>query len=596
MPLDAWITALVVVLTVGALVSERISAPFAILGAVTVLLALRVIDAEQAFIGFSNPAPITVGALYVLVAAVEKTGAMERVTARILGSGGPKSKRDIRSIARVAAPTALASSFLNNTPIVAMVAPSVISWARRTGRSASPYLMPVSFAAILGGLMTLIGTSTNLVVSGLLETAGQDEIGLFEISKVGVPVAVGGLVVMLLVVPRLLPQRLAPSEEVGEDAREFTVEMEVGTSKEVAGRTVLDAGLRNLEGVYLVERKRDGRTLTPVPPDVVLQAGDRLTFAGNVERVMDLQRMPGLVSAEEPHIPSATEQRRRRFYEVVVADDSPLANTTLKDADFRSRYGAAVLAIHRRGERMPGKLGAVRIKPGDVLLVLAGDRFKSRWSKERDFLVVAALDGGVPPVREKAPVVGLVTLALFVVVTLGWMDILVASLLAAAALVVTRVLTPLEARNSVDINVLVVIAASFGIGEAIATSGLADFVAENFLGLFDRFGNIGLLVGVLITTVVLTELITNNAAAVLMFPLALATATQAGLDPRPFAMAIAVGASASFLTPIGYQTNTIVYSMGGYRFSDFIRVGLPLTFFVIVTASIIIPIAWPLTP
>ncbi|MGI8773535.1 MAG: SLC13 family permease [Actinomycetota bacterium] len=594
MPAEAWITAVIVVLTIAALITEKISAPFAIMGAVIALLTLKVIDQDQAFIGFSNPAPITVAALYVLVAAVEKTGAMERVTAKVLGSG--RSKRgDSMAIARIAGPTALASSFLNNTPIVAMVAPSVIAWCKRSGRSPARYLMPVSFAAILGGLMTLIGTSTNLVVSGLLKTAGEPEISMFEISKVGVPVAVGGLVLLVLTAPRLLPKRVAPSEELSADGREFSVEMQV-SGNEIAGRSILEAGLRNLEGVFLAEINRGGVRRTAVAPDEILEQGDRLLFVGNVDSVMDLQRIPGLVSAEQPHLPTASEQRLRRFYEVVVAEGSDLANSTLKEAGFRANFNAAVVAIHRRGERLPGKLGSIRVQAGDVLLVLAGDDFKRRFRNSREFLVVAPLGGGAPPVREKAPIVGIVTLALFVVVTAGWMDIMVAALLAAAILVLTRVLTPMEARTSIDINVLIVIAASFGIGEAISTSGLAEEIARNFIGTFDSFGNIGLLVAVLIATSLFTEVITNNAAAVLMFPLALSVAAQAGLDPRPFAIAIAVGASASFLSPIGYQTNTIVYGMGGYRFTDFIRVGLPLHLLVITVASIVIPIAWPLNP
>lgn len=591
MPWEAWLTLAVVGITVGLLVSERVSPPFAILAAVVSLLTVGVIDSDQAFTGFSNEAPIAVAALYVLVAAVEKTGAMERLTAKLLG---PAERRESVTLARVLGATAGASSFLNNTPIVAMVAPSVISWARRTGRSPSRYLMPVSFAAILGGVVTLIGTSTNLVVSGLLDESGAEPLGLFEISKVGLPVALVGVAMLILIAPRLIPARRAPSEDIGEESREFTVEMAVAGGSSLSGTTVAEAGLRNLEGVYLVELQRQGRRRTPVPPEEVLEEGDRLTFAGNVGRVVDLQRIPGLISAEESHFPSAAEDQRRRLFEVVVAEDSPLANATLKEVGFRARYGAAVLAVHRQGQRVPGKLGTLQLRPGDVLLVLAGDDFKRRWRDERDFLVVAALDGEPPPRREKAPIVGLVTLALFLLVTTGITDILVASLLAAAALVLLGVLTPYEARSSVDLNVIVVIAASFGLGEAIASSGLADQIAETIIGSFSSLGDVGLLLGVLLATVLLTELITNNAAAVLMFPIALSTAGQAGLDPRGFAIAIAIGASASFLTPIGYQTNTMVYGMGGYKFGDFIRVGFPLTILVIIAAMLIIPIAWPL--
>jgi di/tricarboxylate transporter len=592
MTLDAWITLAVVVLTMGVLAVELVAPSVAVLGAVTVLLVLRVIDLELGFAGFSNPAPLTVAALYVVAASVQKTGVLERVTAFVLGSGQGGGER--RTLARILAPVAGSSAFLNNTPIVAMVAPAIVSWTRRTGHSPSSYLLPVSFATILGGLLTLIGTSTNLVVSGLLDAAGHEPLGLFEIGKVGLPVAITGIALLVLVTPLLLARRIAPSEAVEDDAREFTVEMVVTGGGAPAGQSVSEAGLRNLQGVYLVEIERDGHRIAPVSPDEVLVDGDRLTFAGNVERVLDLQQRPGLASAEEPHFSVVGSALRRRLFEAVVAAASDLDGATLKDVGFRGRYGAAVLAIHRAGERVPGKLGEVRLRAGDVLLVLADHGFRRRLLGDPSFLVIAPLGANGPPRREKGPIVGGVILAMLLLATTGALDILVAALLAAFALIALRVLTAGEARDAIDLNVIVLIAASFGIGNAIEESGLAQQIARLVVGPLGELGDIGLLLGVLVATMLLTELITNNAAAVLMFPIAMATAAQAGLDPRGFAIAIAVAASASFLTPIGYQTNTIVYGMGGYRFTDFARVGAPLTVLVLLVAALVIPIFWPL--
>jgi di/tricarboxylate transporter len=591
---EAWFTLVVVACIVALLVTERVPPSVAILGGVIVVLVARIVTPEEAFSGFSNPAPITVAALYVLAAGVQKTGSLERLTGSLLGQGGGRPLSDRKALARLLFPTAAASAFLNNTPIVAMIAPNIVAWARRAGRSPSPFLIPVSFAAILGGVLTLIGTSTNLVVSGLLVDAGRPALGLFELTPVSLPLTVAGLVMLILLAPKLLPPRHAPSEDVRATAREFMVEMMVEERGSVVGRSVAEAGLRNLQGVYLVELDRRGRTIAPVAPDEVLEAGDRLTFAGNVGRMLDLQRIPGLRSAEQPHFPQEQGTRGRRFFEVVVADDSPLSNSTLKQVGFRARYDGAVVAIHRAGERVPGKLGEVVLRAGDVLLVLAGDGFHTRWREERDFLVVAPLDGAPPPRREKAPLVGLLVVALFVTVGFGFLDILEAALLVAIALVVFRVLTPFEARQAIDLNVIVVIAGSFGIGAAIAESGLAGTIAHTFVSWFSGFGDLGLIVGILIATIVLTELITNNAAAVLMFPIALATANEAGIDAHPIAVALAIGASASFLTPIGYQTNTIVYGMGGYRFGDFVRVGLPLTVVAVIVTAVFVPLVWPL--
>ena len=596
MPGDAWLTLAVVAATVVVLALDRASPPAAVMGAVTLLLLAGVIDEGQAFSGFSNPAPITVAALYVLSAAAQATGIVELLTARILGPAASSNLTDRQVLSRILIPTTMASAFLNNTPIVAMVAPGVISWARRAGRSVSQFLMPVSFASILGGVITAIGTSTNLVVSGLLVASDQEPLGLFEIGQVGLPAAIAGLVVVILLAPRALAPRRAPGERMGDDAREFTVEMTLSNGSPLAGKTVAAAGLRNLEGVFLVEVERSGYRIAPVSPDEVLVTGDRLTFAGNVSRVLDLQRLPGLTSAEQPHFSFAGSAMRRRMFEAVVGEDSALAGSSLKEVGFRSRYGGAVLAIHRAGERIDAKLGEVRLHPGDVLLVLSDADFRRRWNDGRDFLVIAPLDGETPPRRDKAVVVGVVVVALLALVGTGALDILQAALVAAFSLVVFRVLSPAEARNAVDLNVIVVIAGSFGLGEAVSGSGLAQELADTIIEPLGSLGDVGLLIGVLLATVLLTELITNNAAAILVFPIAMAVASQSGLDPRPFAMAIALAASASFLTPIGYQTNTMVYGMGGYRFGDFARLGLPLTLIVLAIGTFVIPVFWPLTP
>ena len=590
MILDAWLTLGVVVTAVAVMATDRAPASYVVMAATTVLLVAGVIDTGQAFQGFSNPAPIAVAALYVVAAGAAKTGLVDRLPA-LLGSGASGARVQM---ARLLVPTATASAFLNNTPIVAMVAPSVLSWAQRTRRSPSKFLMPVSFASILGGLLTLIGTSTNLVVSGLLEAAGAAPLGLFEIGLVGLPVAGAGLAFLVLAGPALLPDRRSAGQDVDEDGRKFTVEMLVSAESPLVGQTIDEGGLRHLDGVFLVELERCGRRLTPVTPSELLEAGDRLTFAGNISRVLDLQRIPGLVSAEERHFPDGGDRVQRRFFEAVIAEGSSLAGSTLKDVGFRARYGAAVVAIRRAGARIALKLGDITLRPGDLLVVLAHEDFQRLARRPRDFIVVAPLGEEPPPRREKQGAVALVMAGLMVALGTQVLDVVQAALLAAVALVALRVLTPSEARFAVDLNVVVVIGASFGLGAAIAQSGLADQIALVFIRPLALLGDTTLLLGILIGTMCLTELITNNAAAVLMFPIATAAAAQAGLDPRGFAIAVALGASASFLSPIGYQTNTMVYAMGGYRFTDFTRLGLPLTVLVVVVAALVLPVAWPL--
>ncbi len=447
---------------------------------------------------------------------------------------------------------------------------------------------------MFGGVITVIGTSTNLTVSGLLSEDGQDPLGLFEITAVGLPTAIVGVTLLVLLAPRLLPNRVAPSEDLAASSREFIVEMEVFPGSALVGRSVADAGLRNLQGVYMVEIERDGRAIAPVRPDVVLVEGDRLVFAGNAGRVVDLQAMTGLRPAAEQHFAAAGDAMGRRFYEAVVGNGSPLEGTTLKDVDFRSRYGAAVFAIHRSGERVLGKLGEVRIRGGDVMLLVAERGFDRRWRDANDFLVVSPLDGAVPLRRNKARIVELATLALVLVAGLGLLDVTKTALVVALGLVALRVIRPDEARRSIDMNIIVLIAASFGIGAAVSESGLAIEIADLFLGAFGGWGDVGILAGVLIATMIATELLSNNAAAVLMFPIAMATAEKADLEPRSLAIAILMGASLSFLTPVGYQTNTMVFSMGGYKFRDFARLGFPLTIASAAMSILLIPLVFGL--
>ena len=599
MTVDAWLTLAVTVVTIALLAMERFPPPLVMGAAVTVLLVFGVIDEKGALSGFSNDAPATVAALYILAGATEITGALDGLTSRALGRRPVSDERDrlahLRQLARISFPSMAASAFIANTPLVGMLAPRILAWCERTGRSASRYLMPLSYAVIFGGCITLIGTSTNLVVSGLLRESGQEPLGVFEITTTGVPIALVGVTLIVLLAGRLLPVRATPNEAL-QGAREFTVEMLVAPGSPLAGKGVAEGGLRNLQGVFLVEIERDGRILAPVGPDEVMAEGDRLIFAGNVTRIIDLQRLQGLISAEERHFAAVGVAQERRFFEAVVGESSSLVGSTLKDSDFRARYGAAVLAIHRSGQRIPGKLGETRLRTGDVLVVIANQGFWDRWQDHPDFLVVAPLFGRIPLRRERAWVVRVLSLGLIVSAGAGWLSLLQASLLVAIGLVVSRTITAGEAKRAVDLDIIILMATSFGLGVAMAESGLAEQIARVLVPAFRPFGDVGLLAGILVATMLMTELLSNNAAAVLMFPIAMATAQRAGLAPRPFAIVILFGATLSFLTPIGYQANTLVWGMGGYRYRDFARLGAPLTLATVITAIVLVPVAFPLHP
>jgi di/tricarboxylate transporter len=417
-------------------------------------------------------------------------------------------------------------------------------------------------------------------------------LGLFEPTLVGLPIAIAGVAAVVFLSPRVLPDRSPVSGELSEAGRDFTVTMRVKRNGEADGATVSEAGLRQLQGVFLVEIQRDGRSIAPVAPDERLEGGDLLTFVGRVDNVVDLQRVRGLTSAEARQIRHLAGTVHA-FYEVVVGAGGDMVGQTLKEVDFRARYDAAVIAIHRAGHRVNAKLGDVTLRVGDTLLILSDAEFRARWRDRPDFAVIAPLSGISPRQPRRAWLVAAVGVGFVLATGSGQVPILHASVAAAMVVVATRVLTLRQARDAVDLQIVVLIAAAFGLGAAVSSSGLAEAVAGGLVSAMSPLGDIGSLAAVMVATIILTELVSHNAAAALMFPIAVAAAATIGADPRPFVVAVMMGASLSFLTPLGYQTNLMVYGLGGYRFSDFSRVGVPLNVVTITLSLILIPIVFP---
>jgi di/tricarboxylate transporter len=584
---EAWFVLAVVLGVLGAMMSSRVSPAVAMSAGMVAVLVAGVVTPDQALAGFSNAAPLTVGALFILARAVEKTGALSPVVKSAMGD----SRGLRRSLARLVLPTAAASSFLNNTPIVAMLLPEVRAWAKSRKRSASKFLMPLSFAALLGGVVTLIGTSTNLVVSGLLVESGQPELGFFEISAVGLPIAIIGSLVLIVLTPWLLPDRTPVDPQVDSESRDFVVDMVVAENGPLAGKTVEAAALRHLDGLFLATLERKGDLLAPVAPDTMLARGDRLRFVGRADNVLDLQKTRGLLSSEAGQV-HALQGSGSRYFEVVIGSESPLVGETLSGIGFRSRYQAAVLAIHRAGQRIEGKLGTVELRLGDTLLLVADNAFRDRWRDRNDFLLVSGIGQAQSPASRRAWIVGVITLALVLSASLDLIPILSGSLVAAVALVAFRVLTPGEAQGAVDLDVILVIATAFGVAAAVEQSGLAAVLASGLVGAFSGLGDQGILLGVVVATVILTAVLSNNASALLMFPIAVSAAGATAIQERGFAVAVAIAASVDFLTPIGYQTNTMVYGPGGYRFGDYARLGAPLTLLVTLVIMVVVPVVW----
>jgi di/tricarboxylate transporter len=591
MTLEIWLTLSVISLCLMALMLTRYEPDQVLFGGVTVLLVLGVLSPSQALAGFANPGLIAVAVLYVVAAGLRETGALYGLVNRMFGR--PKSVATAQ--ARMMLPVTFMSAFLNNTPVVASFLPAVLDWAKKQNISPSKLMMPLSFAAIFGGTCTVIGTSTNLVIHGMLLNTGSAGFGFFELAWVGLPCAVVGIAYILIASRWLLPERIAAMEALS-DPREYTVEMAVAPDGPLAGKTVEAAGLRHLPGLFLIEIERDGHLIAAPGPDEVLESDDTLVFAGITESIVDLQRIEGLMPATHQVFKLDAPRPMRTLVEVVVSRYASVAGRTIRDGRFRTSYGGVVIAVARHGQRVPGKIGDIRIQPGDTLLVEADLQFAARHRNSRDFLLVRPIDaeGVVFPRHERRWVSWVILLGVVTLAGTQVMDLVVAGMLGAGLMVATRCLDASTARRSLDLEILLVIGASLALGEAMRVSGTADLLANLGVGLAGDHPMV-LLVAVYATTVVLTSVITNNAAAVLMFPLVLVAVQAGGYSPTPFVVALTVAASAGFATPLAYQTNLMIYGPGGYRFTDFLRFGLPLNLVIGVTAVLIIPQVWPLT-
>lgn len=589
MTFPAGLTLFVVGLMLLGLVFEVLAPDVIVFSALGTLLLTGVLTPKDALSGFSNSGMLTVGILFIVAYAAQSSGILEFFADRVMG----KSSGGRRPLLRLMAPVVGLSAFLNNTPIVAMFTPTIRDWALRNRLAPSRFLIPLSYASIFGGICTLIGTSTNLVVNGLLQQSLGRSLGMFELAWVGIPCALAGMLFIFLFGYRLLPDHVDPEQDFQRGGREYGLEMRISQGSPLAGKSVLSAELRRLERIFLAEIVRGGTTIAPVRPDEVLAAGDILFFTGHVGDIVRLQGIPGLdVCQEQDFLASMQCNGQGRLVEAVVSRSSPMLGKTLREGNFRARYDAAVLAVHRHGEKLKTGLGLLELKPGDTLLLLAGPDFLKRWNQSRDFYLISKV-GNLPVLNRKKTVVsllcllGMVTLSAF-----GIMDILEAAILSVMALLLTRTITVVEARRSIELNVLIVIAASLGISMALQKTGAAAFLASWVINHVLFLGPIGLLAAIYLVTSVMTEVITNNAAAALVFPIAISTAAQANLDPIPFVIAVAVAGSASFATPIGYQTNMMIYGPGGYSFRDFLRVGVPMNILFMVVSLLVIPMVW----
>ena len=587
MGFDGWLTASVIVASFIVLLSTSLSADVVFMCAAVMLMMAGVLTPEELLGGFANLGLATVAVMFIIASALTRTGALSALSNQLLGS--PKKLSTAQ--ARLMFPVAAISSLLNNTPVVAMMIPLVSKWAKRLKMSPSQLMMPLSYAAIVGGVCTLIGTSTNLVINDMLITEGIEGLLLFELALVGVPLVLVTIVFVIMMSNRLLPAG-EEDTEVFSDTKEYTIEMVIGQGSVLGGQSIEKAGLRNLAGVYLIEIIRGDRVFAAVSPHESLLEGDRLIFAGDVDSVVDLQNIRGLVYAEDQVFKIDGDRSSRNFVEVILGRSFPYLGKTVRESQFRKKYGSAIVAISREGEHVKQRIGDIEFRKGDLLLLEASPQFTQTRRFEKDFLLISDVHNSAPTLYSRR-FLALAILALqIVLVTLNIFSLFEAACVSIVLLLATRCISVEESRMSIDWEVLLVIAASIALGTAAEKTGMASVLAGSTVALASgsAYGSLAALFAV---AAVMTALISNLAAAVILFPVALSVAAQLEVSALPFVVTLMVAASVSFATPIGYQTNLMVYGPGNYRYMDFLKMGIPLTIVLGLVTLGLVPVFWP---
>lgn len=594
-----WQIALVFALLIGAMISfakEKVSPDVVALTLFVVIALTGLVSVKDAFAVFSNPAPITVAAMFVLSAALVRCGALD-----YLSTGFAKASVLPYPVVLflLVALIAFVSAWINNTPVVVVFVPVVLNLARKMGLPGSKFLIPLSYASVLGGICTLIGTSTNLVVNGLLVERGEPEFSMFELAAVGVPVTAVGALYLAIVGRRLLPAReMLTSILSEEERREYFTEAYVPGGSPLIGKSLRAAGLVTARGFRVIEVVRDGVGIHIDPASTPLRESDRLVLACRPSGIARARSMPGFDFTAEAGLEQIAAHEGVVF-EGAVAPHSEIIGQSISELNFRQRFRVIVLAIHRGGENVREKLETLPLQMGDILLMMGTPQAVDGLRRGDDIILFDRPPLPSLSLHRRIPLVLATIVGVVMGETLGLVPIELGAIAGAVLLCLTGCIKPKEAYESIEWNLLFVIFGMLALGIAMQQTGAAAWLAQNVVAGVEQVVTgsskpLVMLACVYLVTMLLTELLSNNAVAALMIPIALGIAAEAGLAARPFVIAVTVAASAAFATPIGYQTNTYVYGIGGYRFSDFVKIGVPLNALCFVVAMVVIPKYWPL--
>jgi len=578
--LQSIVVAFSIIFLIVVLYRELIRPGIAFMIVTVVLLFFGVITPKEALSGFANEQLAVIVMLMVVSNTMRKTNLLDRAFQRFFK---PTDGRGL-FMTKMTGSIGFASALLNNTPLVAMMMPYVYSWSEQKKLAASQFLIPLSYASILGGCVTLIGTSTNLIVNGLAMEYGEETLAIFDFAILGIPALIIGGFYLFAFSKVLLPNNKTATEETA--AREYFVETHVQPGSKLIGKSVQDASLRNLKGLFLVEIRRKKKDITPVPPDLVLEKGDKLFFAGDPDGVAELTTPSlGLSLPTECQLP---EESQARVIELVIAPQSSHIGEIVKDTDFRNRYNGAIMGIHRGEERLKGKIGDIELKGGDVLLVLSGNGFIKRVDASQDFYILSQIKEVHNLSWWKTAIVFAGLILSILLAATNTVPLFISLVALITVCILLKLLKTKEIKENADMNLIVIIALGLALGKAMINSGLADFLANSGLNLLKPFGGYGLITGIFVVTNLLSAFMTSKAAVAIVLPVALSIAHDMGLPVEPFILVVAFGGAANFITPIGYQTNLMVYTPGGYSFKDYFRFGLPLTLICLLICTLVL--------
>jgi di/tricarboxylate transporter len=547
-----------------------------------------ILSPEEVMHGFGNEQLAVIMLLLIISDIVRKSSVVDAFFFKMVGSAAAKKP----FLRRMMIVVALFSSFFNNTPLVAMMMPHVAKWSRKNQVPVSQLMIPLSYAAILGGCITLVGTSTNLIVNGMAIDAGLESLHILDFTPVGLPMLLIGLVYLLIVGAKWLPSVDGAITDFMEHSRDYLLEVEVKADSQLIGKSVEKGGLRNLQGLFLVEILRNKELITPISPQEKIEKEDVLIFSGNTKAIEELVNPAwGLT------LPRSCEQHvknKQVVSEVVVSHNSYLIGKRLKDSDFRGKYDSAIIAVHRNGEKLSGKIGHIELRAGDVLLVFGGKDFQKRTKGNQAFYSISEVHEPEDVNVRKVGVLLVVVLLAIVLSAFHLFSLFTGLLLALMIAVFMKIVPIHEIRKGLDFNLLFLLAAGLALGKAMINSGAAQFVAEGLLQSNELLNPFGLILGIFLLTNLMSSYMTNKAAIAIIFPISLTLAQSLQLPLAPFILVVCFGAAANFITPIGYQTNLMVYGPGGYTFRDFFKIGLPLTLIYALVCTTILCLTYNL--